>query len=361
MEQAAEPKIILSLMFFTMAFAFYFATAVCYILNWFTKKKWIGHTATALAYVSLFAMTMVLISRAGESGHAPFSNLYESMCLFIWALTLGYLVMEYYYKLRIVGAFVMVITFLSVLSASLLPYRFKSVGELNPALQSKWNFLVDFLTPFNLQNYAIGWLDFHVFTTFIGYAAFAIAFGLSIMYLTKERKTFYLWVLCGAGVVCHLLSLPIRIFLKSDTPFAFNTLDAGLLVFWILIAIFGAVTRFIPIGKRVWIALVERFPDSFLLDEVSYRMIAWGFPFLGVGIVSGAVWANYAWGTYWSWDPKETWSLITWLIYAAYLHARFTRGWRGYKAAYISVIGFLAVIFLYWGVSFILPGLHAYA
>ena len=86
-----------------------------------------------------------------------------------------------------------------------------------------------------------------------------------------------------------------------------------------------------------------------------------GFPFLATGIVSGAVWANYAWGTYWSWDPKETWSLITWFIYAAYLHARVTRGWRGKRAAYISIAGFLAVIFLYWGVSFVLPGLHAYA
>jgi len=80
-----------------------------------------------------------------------------------------------------------------------------------------------------------------------------------------------------------------------------------------------------------------------------------------VGIVSGAVWANAAWGAYWTWDPKETWSLITWFIYAAYLHARVTRGWRGRKAAYLSIIGFLAIIFLYWGVSFVLPGLHAYA
>ena len=107
--------------------------------------------------------------------------------------------------------------------------------------------------------------------------------------------------------------------------------------------------------------LLETLPDSRTLDELSYRAIAWGFPFLATGIISGAVWANYAWGSYWSWDPKETWSLITWFMYAAYLHARVTRGWRGRKAAYLSIIGFLAVVFLYWGVSFILPGLHAYA
>lgn len=298
-----EPKIILSLMFFTMSFAFYFATSALYVGNLVFKKNWMGQTATGMAYVALFSTTMILISRAAESGHAPFSNLFESMILFVWAMTIGYLAMEYRYKMKVMGAFVMGIAFLAMLSASLLPYRFKSVEPLNPALQNKWHFMVDALTPIGMQKYAIGWLDFHVFSTFIGYAAFAIAFGLSIMYIIKE--------------VCEEKG-------RSNV-------------------------------------LVDRFPSAEMLDEISYRGIAWGFPFLGVGIVSGAIWANAAWGTYWSWDPKETWSLITWLIYAAYLHARVTRGWRGRKAAYISIAGFLAVVFLYWGVSFILPGLHAYA
>ena len=144
---------------------------------------------------------------------------------------------------------------------------------------------------------------FSVFMTFVGYAGFTISFGLALLYLVKHRYE--------------------------------NS------------------------GKRN--SIIDSFPDSKVFDELSYRAVAWGFPFLAVGIVSGAVWANYAWGTYWSWDPKETWSLITWLIYAAYLHARVTRGWRGTRAAYLSIAGFLAVIFLYWGVSFILPGLHAYA
>ncbi len=298
-----EPKIILSLMFYTMAFAFYLITAVLYIGNWVFKKRWIGLTATAMAYIALFSISMMLIARAGESGHAPFSNLYESMALFVWAMTIGYLVMEYKYKLRVLGAFVMSIAFLAIVSASMLPYKYKSVEPLNPALQSKWHWMVDLLGKVGLEKYAIGWLDFHVFATFIGYAAFAIAFGVSVMYLIKERHE------------------------KS--------------------------------GKKS--SLLDKLPNSKLLDEISYRAIAWGFPFLALGIVTGAVWANYAWGTYWSWDPKETWSLITWFVYAAYLHARVTRGWRGRKCAYLSVLGFLAIIFLYWGVSFILPGLHAYA
>jgi ABC-type transport system involved in cytochrome c biogenesis permease subunit len=298
-----EPKVILSLMFFTMAFAFYFLSSLGYIGYWLTRRPWVGQTATAFAYIAVLSVSMVLIARAAESGHAPFSNLFESMVLFLWTLTIGYLYLERKQKTKEIGAVVMAVAFLAVVAASLLPYRFKSVEPLNPALQSKWNWLVGALKPFGLEKYAIGWLDFHVFTTFISYAAFAIAFGLSLMYLLKERYE----------------------------------------------------TR-----KRANF-LIDRFPSTGVLDELNYRMIAWGFPFLTVGIVSGAIWANYAWGGYWSWDPKETWSLITWLIYAANLHARVTRGWRGRRTAYLSVAGFFAVVFLYWGVSFILPGLHAYA
>jgi cytochrome c-type biogenesis protein CcsB len=97
------------------------------------------------------------------------------------------------------------------------------------------------------------------------------------------------------------------------------------------------------------------------LDAATAKTISFGFLFLTVGIISGAVWANSAWGTYWSWDPKETWSLITWFIYAVFLHCRFMRGWKGKRAAWISIIGFASVIFTYYGVNFLLSGYHSYA
>ncbi len=97
------------------------------------------------------------------------------------------------------------------------------------------------------------------------------------------------------------------------------------------------------------------------LDNISYKIIAFGFLFLTLGVISGSVWANSAWGTYWSWDPKETWSLITWVIYAIYLHARLRKGWKGQKAAWLSVIGFMAMLFTYFGVNYLLAGLHSYA
>src|SRR5436305_14000525 len=97
------------------------------------------------------------------------------------------------------------------------------------------------------------------------------------------------------------------------------------------------------------------------LDNSSYRIISFGFPLLTIGILSGAVWANEAWGSYWNWDPKETWALITWLVYAGYLHMRITRGWRGRRAAYFAILGFAVVMFTFFGVTYLLPGLHAYA
>ncbi|HBO70670.1 MAG TPA: c-type cytochrome biogenesis protein CcsB, partial [Deltaproteobacteria bacterium] len=106
--------------------------------------------------------------------------------------------------------------------------------------------------------------------------------------------------------------------------------------------------------------VVGRFPASKVLDDLVYRSIIWGFPFLTAGIITGAAWANYAWGTYWSWDPKETWSLIVWLVYAAFLHARITRGWHGRRAAILSIAGFAATIFCYLGVNLVLSGLHSY-
>jgi cytochrome c-type biogenesis protein CcsB len=157
------------------------------------------------------------------------------------------------------------------------------------------------ITPLNpaLQSY---WLHAHVITCFVGYAAFAVSAGVAVMYLVKAPQE-------AAG------------------------------------------------GQGGVVAL---FPSSKVLDELIYKAIIWGFPLLTAGIITGAAWANYAWGTYWSWDPKETWSLIIWLVYAAFLHARITRGWHGRRAAILSIVGFLATIFCYLGVNLFLSGLHAY-
>ena len=146
------------------------------------------------------------------------------------------------------------------------------------------------------------WLTYHVLTCFLGYAAFAVSFGSSIAFLVKNRKS-----------------------------------------------------------KKLSDASPGVLPGTDLLDEIIYKANAVGFLLLGIGIITGAIWANYAWGSYWSWDPKETWSLITWLIYAIFLHARFTIGWRGNRTAVLSIIGFCGVLFTFFGVNYVLSGLHSYA
>ena len=108
-------------------------------------------------------------------------------------------------------------------------------------------------------------------------------------------------------------------------------------------------------------AIAKRLPSLKVLDDLNYQALTFGFPLLTLGIITGAVWAEYAWGRYWGWDPKETWSLITWFLYAAMLHQRLTVGWRGRKAAIMAIVGFLAVLFTFLGVNLLLSGLHTYS
>jgi len=249
------------------------------------RKKIAGVAGDLLVISGILLQTLAIGLRWWEShrlgiGHVPLSNLYESMVFFSWAIAIIYLLATRRLKTRIPGAFVMPIVCFSLASTSLMNQQ---IQPLVPALQSNW-------------------LTAHVVTCFLGYAAFAVAFTFSLLYLLKTRG-------------------PVRS---------------------------GASPR-------------KTLPSAEVLDEFSYRMISVGFPLLSLGIITGAAWANSAWGTYWSWDPKETWSLIVWLIYAAYLHARISRGWKGKRAAWLSLVGFSATIFCYLGVNLLLSGLHSYA
>jgi cytochrome c-type biogenesis protein CcsB len=263
----------------------YMASWVLYLLHVAFRSKRIGLGGDVAAWAAWGLQTVSVGLRWAEShrlgiGHAPLSNLYESMVFFAWTIALIYLLFIRKFKKRLLGAVVMPLVFLSLASTSLMNHE---IQPLVPALQSNW-------------------LTAHVITCFLGYAAFAVAFSLSLLYLLKSRE--------GKG--------------KSGF---FDT----------------------------------HLPSADLLDDYSYRIIGVGFPMLTLGIVTGAAWANDAWGSYWSWDPKETWSLVVWLIYAAYLHARLSRGWQGRRAAWLSILGFAATLFCYLGVNLFLSGLHSYA
>jgi cytochrome c-type biogenesis protein CcsB len=142
-----------------------------------------------------------------------------------------------------------------------------------------------------------------------------------------------------------------------ESTFLSNSMPI-LVVSWAAVA--GLFSLVWSQGLKLKALLKSYVPSLDMLEDVNYRMIAIGWPLLTAGIITGAVWANSAWGTYWGWDPKETWSLITWFVYAVYLHSRYVRGWKGNQMAVISALGFLSVIVTFLGVNLVLSGLHSY-
>jgi cytochrome c-type biogenesis protein CcsB len=221
-------------------------------------------------------LTWGIADRWLKAGRPPFSNLYESLVFFGWAVVFIFIYFIARKKIELaksmwIGAGISLVNLVIVAYASL---QYDGIEPLMPALQSNW-------------------LTFHVVTCFLSYAAFAFSFVTSIICLVLHSR--------------------------------------------------GQVDR------------------SRLYDQLTYQGIAFGFPFLTIGILSGAIWANEAWGTYWGWDPKEVWSAITWLIYGGYLHFRLIKKLKDFWANVVSIAGFAMVIFTYIGVSYLLPGLHSYA
>lgn len=407
-----------SSLLFNLATLAYLVAMVLYISYLAFRKEGIGKTASIVTMIGLVVQTVALFLRWRESylmdiGRVPLSNLYESLVFFTWSTVLIYLVVEYKYKTRAFGAFVLPVAFLALAFINVAGIS-KDITPLVPALKSNWLF-------------------YHVLISFLGYAAFGIAFAVSMIYLLMdtdehgpprhlftgigaivvlallgnfmasqgERLKTAFWMGLGALVLAWFIYLittgskhKSQVFLfwsicvtMTMSLLAGMGIDSVSLVFHPLAEgesfkkhLFEAtfLNASAPIAIISWVAVIALFwliwskgmglknllkqymPALDQLDDVTYRMIAIGWPLLTGGIITGAVWANSAWGTYWSWDPKETWSLITWFVYAIYLHARYVRGWKGTQMAVISAVGFLAVIFTYLGVNLVLSGLHSY-
>jgi cytochrome c-type biogenesis protein CcsB len=330
-------SIILSIITFVYGLA-----GFLYVFAWVFKKPAAGKLASWVALVGLIGNTTGILMRWVESyrmgiGHAPFSNLYESLVFFAWTITLIYLVIERKANNRIIGAFTMPIAFLAMAYASLKTGIPNEIEPLIPALKSNW-------------------LIAHVITCFIGYAAFATAFGINTMYLLKHGRDEeqMLWV-----EIAKPLTLFVFVTLFSRVLLVGNWAMSVIVALPVCLIFYACVFLIRRMPADFKNRLLVMFPQPVILDELGYQMTLFGFLFLSVGIISGAVWANSAWGRYWGWDPKETWSLITWFIYATLLHARMMRGWRGKRIAYLSLVGFAAVVFTYFGVN-LLPGLHSY-
>ncbi len=259
-------------LFFTAAFISYIITGAVFLVSLFRKERW-ARAAHLLMAAGLALHTAALAVRTVSSGHAPFTNMYESMSFLSWAMVIAYFVFgargrKAFPKLGPI-LIMLVILVMALASSPLMP---KGITPLVPALQSYWLWL-------------------HVSVTLIGEAFFSVAFVASILYLfTREEEK-----------------------------------------------------------KRAY-------------DALSYKAVAIGFPLFTLGgLIFGMIWAYRAWGSYWSWDPKEVWSLVTWFVFALYLHTRIVLRWSGRRSAFVAIIGFLCALFTYFGVNFLLKGLHSYA
>jgi cytochrome c-type biogenesis protein CcsB len=284
-------------------------------------------------------MAALLTARWIDAGYFPLSNLYESLFFLAWGITALHLVALYWSRSRWVGVMTApVVTGIVAFAALVLPEDMQVAQPLVPALQSNW-------------------LMMHVTVMLLAYAALLVGSLLSISFLIVTR-----------GQDVHLKGNSLGLQFRPPQPqthpeWAEATLPspASELAYAGLRsprpAPSSAELPPQPAPEGIpWqrLSLVE------ILDNTSYRLIGLGFPLLTIGIIAGAVWANEAWGTYWSWDPKETWALITWLVFAAYLHARITKGWQGRRPALLASLGFGVVWVCYLGVNFLGKGLHSY-
>jgi cytochrome c-type biogenesis protein CcsB len=268
----------------------------------------IGKLSTIVANGILF---FILCSRWIVAGYFPLSNLYESLLFLTWLLLTIYLYIEIKTKSKLIGSVLIPVALLISGFANLtLSPEMQKASPLVPALQSNW-------------------LMMHVSMMLLSYGTLIIGSLLCILFL----------------VISRYKDVDLKIIDDSSLPLYNIMLD------YYEAKLLSPSNEISELGK---LKLLQS------LDNWSYRIIGLGFPFLTIGIISGGVWANEAWGSYWSWDPKETWALITWIVFATYLHARITKGWGGKKTAILGGLGFFVIWICYLGVNFLGKGLHSY-
>ena len=285
-------------------------------------RAWLLSLGTLGMAIANLVIAALLGARWLEGGYFPISNLYESLFFLTWGLTAVHLVAENMSQSRWVGVFTAPLALgISAFASLTLPESMQLSAPLVPALKSNW-------------------LMMHVSVMMVSYATLMVGSLLAIAFLilTWGEKI----ELRGSSVGSGSFRTPSNPH-QSPLTKTLSTSNVALL----------EKTQPLTLSAQT-LTLADT------LDNISYRIIGLGFPLLTVGIISGGVWANEAWGSYWSWDPKETWALITWLVFAAYLHARITKGWQGRKPAFLAAGGFGIIWVCYLGVNLLGKGLHSY-
>jgi cytochrome c-type biogenesis protein CcsB len=317
-----------------LSFLVLFVTMLVYWTGAAFPTIWLANLGTVGVAIANLCMAALLGARWLEAGYFPISNLYESLFFLAWGLTTVHLMAENMSRSRLVGVFttpvVMGITAFATLT---LPADMRLSAPLVPALKSNW-------------------LMMHVSVMMISYSALMVGSLLAIAFLvvTMGQSVELRGSSIGTGSYRpgQLLKQAATVQNNIQQPLEVSTNSN--------VAVLEAVTT---LTETISLS-PQRLSLADTLDNISYRIIGLGFPLLTIGIIAGAVWANEAWGSYWSWDPKETWALITWLVFAAYLHSRITKGWQGRKPAILAATGFFMVWICYLGVNILGKGLHSY-
>jgi cytochrome c-type biogenesis protein CcsB len=325
------------------SFAVLFVTMLLYWIGAaFPRVPYLSACGTTGMTIANFCIAALLGARWLEAGYFPLSNLYESLFFLAWGITTMHLVAETMSRSRLVGVITAPVAMaIAAIAALSLPTGMQTSAPLVPALKSNW-------------------LMMHVSVMMLSYATLMVGSLLAIAFLVVTR-----------GQTVELRGSSVGNGAYRDKPYQLKR--SGELVSAVTAAETlptaiesnGASTAVLELALPAPAPSVpplspQRLSLADTLDNISYRMIGLGFPLLTIGIIAGAVWANAAWGSYWSWDPKETWALITWLVFAAYLHARITKGWQGRRPAILAATGFFVVWVCYLGVNLLGKGLHSY-
>ena len=301
----------------------------------FPRLTWLPTLGTTGVAIANLCMATLLGARWLEGGYFPLSNLYESLFFLAWGITAIHIVAEQMSRSTLVGVVTTPVAMgITAFAALTLPPDMQTSAPLVPALKSNW-------------------LMMHVSVMMLSYATLMVGSVLAIAFLVVTRNQEIELKGSSVGTGGYRDKLGRQLLNNShqqpSMTLAQSNGSGG-----------TAVLETVSISSEKVTLSPQRLNLADTLDNISYRIIGLGFPLLTIGIIAGAVWANEAWGSYWSWDPKETWALITWLVFAAYLHARITKGWQGRKPAILAASGFVVVWVCYLGVNLLGKGLHSY-
>jgi cytochrome c-type biogenesis protein CcsB len=320
------------------ALSCYVLAALALLGYFFSRAPWLCTFGAPLAVLGCGAQFAQLIARFALTGIWPLLNLYGSLSLFAAMAVAIFLGFAFRYKAWYAGGFVM------ALAALFLAYGVTWNEGTMPPVPS-------------LQSY---WAKIHVPLVVSSYAAFMVSFVFSCIYLLKyyaERSFEASKILAPAGSSAGATIAAGKV---AANPFYGTVADAtGIDFSKSVLRDTPAITTAAASGNPVaqWLATL---PSLAQLDTIVYRAVAIGLPLISIGIITGAMWAKESWGAYWQWDPKETAALFSWIVYLAYMHLHTRHAWRGLRTNWVSVLGFLSILFCYFGVNLWISGLHSY-